>query len=406
MSNTHPFTVIEGGLARNRQAKQTKTFLRARAVQSRLMGVIGLHLEFRQKLGPDQTETLHQLFYLDVEEYGLDTYKGIPLADVKGPHTEVLDKELQSMFGGLGSPYQDITQREAYFLIQQYAARNTKAGEPLPGETAEYRFILAHPLTLTAEEHQVLMDKLCTPIRSDYERIHYFLMRCCGRDYEAAAYLAVPGLDLHQIPFPEPATFYRNVIDPAQDGGYVCESLIDRDQGPYQMISHLTVGPQGIDTFQVLSTHKLSHEEANLITARELYILAFRILSSPEETQEALDCHLLGSLTNEHENGTLKLLFQPNNDHVNQPTYRLDDDTYAMILVSADNELLLCSHTEAVLQTLSQDFFHPDRGILKHSQLLPLGAYLFQFPILQMYLDSDFYSFFEFIKYLTEKQDQ
>ena len=68
-------TVIEGGLSASMENRD-KYFVSAYVTNTRLMGVLSVYA--RWKLSDTEPEyDLHQFFYIDCEEAGLETYKSI-----------------------------------------------------------------------------------------------------------------------------------------------------------------------------------------------------------------------------------------------------------------------------------------------------------------------------------------
>ena len=73
---------------------------------------------------------------------------------------------------------------------------NRKENIPMPEGFAEYEFLLEEDIHMTEPELFILMCKQCVQIDSPYELINYFLMRCFGKDFGAAAYLTTQDFDL------------------------------------------------------------------------------------------------------------------------------------------------------------------------------------------------------------------
>ena len=182
---------------------------------------------------PDDNEDFYQFFYFDAEEYGLDTYHSL-----KGNDPLALETIEQSLIGGLGSKKKSITEREALYLLQSFAAASKKLNISLPEPTEEYEALLKEPLILSSKEKQTVIKKICTPILSDYQLIHYFLMRCFAHDDEGASYLTHGKVDLTGLSAKRAATLCKNTIEEYtnQNGSlsYLCEALIDID-GKYEL---------------------------------------------------------------------------------------------------------------------------------------------------------------------------
>ena len=66
------FTVIKGGKSFFPECRDRK-FISGYSTNTRLMGVIGLELKWEITTDSD-VRTLNQIFYLDAEEFGLESY--------------------------------------------------------------------------------------------------------------------------------------------------------------------------------------------------------------------------------------------------------------------------------------------------------------------------------------------
>lgn len=69
--------------------------------------------------------------------------------------------------------------------MQQYVDFNLRLKLPLPEGIEEYQFLLGPHITLDSDEALALMKKQSPVFTSEFQVIHYFLMRCFGRDFSA-----------------------------------------------------------------------------------------------------------------------------------------------------------------------------------------------------------------------------
>ncbi len=164
------FTVIKGGAAAALSSNRRK-FLSGFITDTRLMGVVGLYIRWELS-NMEFVSDFHQFFYFDAEEYGFETYKSL-----LGSDPEALTIMEQALIGGLGGSKVNVSEREAAFLVQKFVAMNETLNISLPDGKGEYGFLLDEPVVLSEKEHEILIDKLCTPIVSEYQLINYFLMR-------------------------------------------------------------------------------------------------------------------------------------------------------------------------------------------------------------------------------------
>ncbi|MBQ1288629.1 MAG: hypothetical protein IIY23_00540, partial [Erysipelotrichaceae bacterium] len=214
------------------------------------MGVLAVYARWYISKTDSEDGTLHQFFYLDCEETGLETYKGL-----WGKDSAAVEAAEQALAGGLGGKKKELTERQLRGLMCKYKSFNEKHNLPFPAGMEEYDFMFEPETVLDEEEERQLMDLICDEITSDNQVVNYFLMRCFGRDYEGARYLAPVGnaggndekaqpleydfpLDLYDDYVK--ATFCKNTIDVEKkyaDGGvsYLCESLVEMN-GSYDLI--------------------------------------------------------------------------------------------------------------------------------------------------------------------------
>ena len=146
------------------------------------MGVIGVYVHWNV-LECAETEDLHQFFYLDHEESGLESYVSI-FSDDK----EQVAEAYHSMIGCLGGESIPLSREEVSWLLKEYVEINKINGFPLPGNQDEYKELLQMESFPTPEQAKELMEKQCPPLESEYQLINYFLMRCLGRDFDAAEF--------------------------------------------------------------------------------------------------------------------------------------------------------------------------------------------------------------------------
>ena len=189
------------------------------------MGVLSVYARWKIYDTAAGTD-LHQFFYIDCEEAGLETYKS-----VIGNDQEKITCIEQAVMAGLGAKKMDITQSQLTGLLTYYKKFNEQHGLPLPDNYREYSFLLEPETIMTPDEEAELMHIMCSDIVSDYQAVNYFLMRCFGRDHRGAAFLAAADVPLDIYDRYNQATFCKNVIDIERtydDGAvsYLCESLI------------------------------------------------------------------------------------------------------------------------------------------------------------------------------------
>lgn len=354
-----------------------RLFLDAYATNTRLMGVIAVIAHWSiispgaDRDDPENWEDLHQFFYIDCEEAGLETYQ-----QVRGSE-EADDLEAErienALVCGLGGSMMELDERQLHLLLQHWSDFNEAHGLPLPAGLPQYKFLLRPRLESDAEEQQELMEMLCAPLWGDGQRINYFLMRCFGQDYEGARYLCgsddVP-LDLYSEYVC--ATFYRNEIElySYANGAavYRCESLIEMDAAYEIVVSLVSVQYNSIVGLEFCDRLRLTTTEAALILKRKEYFICFDLLLSEEDIEDNIDEFTLGFHTtmSEYNNGTLFMRYREDNSHVNRHIFLLNDDVAGMFFLTLGGQLVLCAYSLPDLVHL--------KDMLIHSPLKPYLA--------------------------------
>lgn len=383
-------TIIEGGLSAP-QTSGKKQFLSAYITNTRLMGVIGLYIHWHL---PDYSASpdFHQFFYLDAEEYGFETYKSILGNDV-----EEISLVEQALIGGLGGNKVEISEREARYLLCEYAMFNQRRGLPLPGDLQEYAFLIETPTLLNPNEQKLIMTKQCDEIVSDYQVMNYFLMRCFSKDYEAAAYLADGEFAIDLYDTYKFATLCKNTIDEdIEEGTYLCESLVEDHDSYDLVVSQIKVKNHKIVAFKHCSGFQVSPAEAAMMLSRPEFITVYELLMTPED----LDCNLqdlkLTTMSTAHENGRLFLSFNKTNSHVNRKVFLLSADIFGLYYITEYGQLIVSAYNISSIQSLEKD--------LRKSALAPYlvatAKYEFKEPILYEFIQSDFEDFNDFLDFI------
>ena len=374
--------VIRGGaLAASLPDEQ---FIDAYATDTRLMGIVVIYIKWELSglaaIGK-KSRILHQFFYIETSEEGIESYRGI-----YGDDEEELRFAAQTMLGGLGGKRVPLTMNEAVFLVQRYAEMTRGFGKLLPDETNEYEFVLRREPGLGAEREQALFGKLCGKIDSPNQMINYFLMRYYAKDFFAARMLASSEIDCEQLSNVGPATLCRNEISRQEDGKYVCESVIEDDFGHRIIVVEVGVaqaddGGLAIDSIEVHSNFSISPAEAAMKLARAEYVTVFEIAGKVENVLYELDGRYAGAMQNLCEGGKLYIVFNNNNRHMNNDVYLLNDDVKEILFVTVEDQLIVASYTLAGIRRLE------NRMLLSRiaKQLVEVAKYEFKEPILYDY---------------------
>ena len=342
MSNTDSnilkpkFTLIEGGL--NCSIPQAhKRFVSAYVTNTRLMGVLAVYAHWAVKDGGD----IHQFFYIDCEETGLET-----CTVYRGDWNQEMQMAEQALVGGLGAQKLPLTAKTFRWLMGYWRHFNRKHDIPLPPNKDNYEFIFQKPVKLTREEKTDLMRRICGEITTDYQVVNYFLMRCFGRDYVGAAYLAQEDVPLDTFDSYHKATFCKNIIDRVKPHTYLSESLIEMG-GKYEtIITKTTVRNLQVVEFEHCSTTPVTETEAALMLRKSEFATVYEVLMDDEEIQENLGEFVLNTNTvmTLQPNGRLLMAYKPTNDHVNERVFMLSNDVKGVYFLTKNKELIVTAY--------------------------------------------------------------
>ncbi|MDO4870293.1 MAG: hypothetical protein Q4A65_08440 [Bacillota bacterium] len=405
------FTVIKGGLTSSIK-DMPKHFVSAYVTDTRLMGVLAVYARWHISGGSVFTGSLHQFFYIDCEEAGLETYKSI-----RGESAAEVEAAEQALVGGLGARKKELTERQLRYLLCKYKSFNEKRGLPLPEGIDEYDFMLEPETTFDKAEAQEFMTYICDEISTDYQVVNYFLMRCFGNDYEGALYLApvtVPEGNAKAWPlindFPldiyrqyDKATFCKNTIDIDKryaDGGvaYLCESLIEMNGNYDIQISKVVVKDLKVIGFEHCSGFRVSAAEAAMMLAKPEFCTSYEVLLSEEEINNNLGEFTIqfGTIMSIQNNGRLFMAFKQTNDHVNDRVFMLSNDVGGIYFLTDYGQLIIAAYSLRDVMRLE--------STLAKSVLAPYleltNRYEFQEPLLFEFIRSDFENFEDFLDFL------
>lgn len=393
--NKSNFTLLRGGLLDTANTSR-KDFVSAYVTNTRLMGVVAMYIHFAL---PDNEhlQDLHQFFYFDAEEYSFETYRS-----VLGNDREQIQEIEGSMMGGLGAEKVSIDLEEAKFILHEYIRLNYQRKLPLPSGLEEYRFLLETDAALSEPAQYILRAKQCVKPESPYEVVNYFLMRCFGKDFTAAAYLAAPGLELERFPDFKGGTFLKNSIELNQkDGTYTSESLVEFGNQYYVAITSITIENMKVKAYERNSSFKISAPEAAMMLGRCELITVYDIIEDISDFGRCATDLTANAAITKYDSGTLYMMFHPHNKHVNKSEYRLNEDVLGTYFISDGGQLICAAYgIDEVLQMEWDLVRSPYR-----KKLVPLEKYQFKEPILYEFIQSGFSSFEDFVLAITMEDD-
>jgi hypothetical protein len=379
--------------------KNQNEFVSAFVTNSRLMGVLVVYIRWRVGTGKrgKNAEVFHQFFYIETTEIGIEAYQGINEND----EADMLEIE-QAMIGGLGAKKIDISKREAFLLIQQYARLNEKYGEELPPPIAEYEFILNARLDASSNEETELLLKTCEPIKNRNQLIHYFLMRYFAGDESVLGQLADIEFPANLSEESYAATLCQNRIEKRENGdeevSFICESLIETETDHRIIISELTLADERIASFDIISDFPISNAETAMKLERPEFITVYEAFLDADDIQDFLDKEYPAALKRETNAGKLYLSFNETNHHLQESLYRLNDDVKGMLYITDEDQLILAAYSLPQIHQLEREAQAFPFG----RQLLPIAKYEFREDVFYDFVQGDSGNFVHFVEYLCD----
>ncbi len=404
----------------------------AEITDTRLMGVLGMHVCWEAVQGPELDAYLvekectlkdfiavyHQIFYYEVEETGLET-----VTEIWGDDQTTLTEVKNRFFGGLGcEQLLMLTENEALWMIKRFVedTKGKHAGgteivnaddeilessvlkDGMPKSLEDLYQDLKDRDLLNDLERTRLMNKICSPIRNECAAINYYLMRSFGHDKEGAAFVSAPLASpqyLKTVELPKRAVLRKNSIQLRceADGGesYLCESLLECSDGFYMAFSELELADKRITASKLNASFKISDLEAARKLRRPEYIAFFELVGLGEKNPEDLMAELLPKASRKFfETGVLYMDYNSDNDHVEKPVYNLADDVMASYFLTDTDQLVVASNDPGHM--MSTELLLRMSRLGEH--LEARGRYNFAHPLLGDFIDSGYDDFYEYLK--------
>jgi len=381
------FKVIKG--KKDQTEQMPLQFVRAHVTNTRLMGVLGLRIEWWSESKP-----FYQFFHLDAEEYGIDDYIGL-----YGATQEQVQMTTLQMMGGLGGDLVEVTEREARYLLSWFAKKNREWKNPLPEYEWEYIFLLKEKDPLTSEEIKNLWGKTCEKLRSPFHLINYYVMRAAAMDQEAMEYLSA-NKEIAYQPVKQPSTLLKNVIEKVESEesvSYLTESIIDDGAHYLMVLSEIEVAetPEGLKVLDanVKSKMQITDTEAAFGLTKKEYILIYDVLDMGMLMRQ-LDYKKPHAMKHGYENGYLYTEFNFTNDHVDCPVYYLNDDIYGVYYMTVADQFIVACYSAERLEELMVYFNGADfEGIITLEERMDLD-----YSILYEFVHSEYANFYDFLE--------
>ncbi|WP_129595751.1 hypothetical protein [Anaerophilus nitritogenes] len=345
--NKNRFKVIRG--KKEKLEKRKYKFVSAYVTNTRLMGVMGLKIKWKN----EEEEIFYQFFHLDCEEFGLDDYKS-----VMGEQTYQVKKIMASMMGGLGGKLISLNKKQAIYLLQEFIDKNKYWKEPLPEPEEEYLFLVEKKIILLEEEIKKLWEKICEPIDSITQLVHYYVMRGVGMDKLGMNYLSTKKIDY--MPIEKPSALIKNTIEKIernQEISYMTESLIDVEDHYKMVVSEIKVDKDSckIIDARVQSSMRITMTEAAFTLTKREYLLVYDV-EDLVEVIGILDEEKMHAMKHSYPSGYLYTEFYPTNDHVKQDTYYLNGDVYGVYYITLAHQFVIACYDEKNLKEIQKEF--------------------------------------------------
>ncbi len=280
-------------------------------------------------------------------------------------------------FQPFSSPFVPLEKDEYFLLINHFAKGNKKQSLTLPGFTDEYRYILKKHQNYNIDELRIVTKKLCTPIYNTFELIHYFLMRTISNDTICRALLSSKTCPFELTEENPNAFLLENTIISStqnsinlnhcniKDGVYNSKAIIDYPFLLEEYSFEFIIKNQKIHTWKMLNQKTLPSSEI-YGTLNNLYLSELQIKSN---TKQQLEINALlsflqfifpSAITNKVNEKTTLMLFNPNNNHVNEKKYILANDLYAEIIIDKNTNLIVASSKKEnlihIIETIKYNF--------------------------------------------------
>ncbi len=387
MAKRNHLTVIQGG--KQEAEAYTLRFSSAFVTNTRLMGVVAVKA---LELTPGGEPVSH-FFHLDFEEFGIDAYER-----VESTEPETLDRMSRKITGGLGGDLVEITPEEMAWLIRDAYALNLRNSEALPeGMEGLFSFLKAESELESWEIHGLWL-KLTPELASDTELINYYLMRLWACDTPGALFLSRSGAVIQKLCDP-PGIMVRNRVQFLREAGgvryYQAESLSDNEKEYRLAACEIGVfeeaGQRRVFSLAVQSTFKVTEVEAAFLLRRKEYLASYKIVDI-ERVRIFFDLYKPDAMITLYEDGLLYTYFKPNNHHVRDEEYYLNEDVQCYYYLSNEHQLVVCALDSKYLRQAQLELELKEMTALLEFE----NEYISETPILYDFISSDYLDFQEF----------
>jgi len=392
--------VIRGGKAKDNKIQYR--FIEGYVTDTRLMGVLGLHLHYEKEVENFGLYNVHCFLYYDIEEIGFDSVK---VLEIEEP--EAVARAEKSSFGALGAEMLPISEKESLYLVNEFIQGTKEKHKPLPLEISDIQFIINQiqecSEILNPGEINSLNLRICTKVHTDYGLVNYYIMRCIGKDYQGARLLCddkIEDKNFDDLSFKHLGTFLQNsietFIDEQGSASYLCQSLIDTDNSYKLLQSELKTKDGKVVSAKKRFVMPISIQEASLMLSSPEFVTVFEIYPGieAEEFEKDFADYSIGFTKTYHDSGIMYMEFNDNNLHVEKSEFNLSDDVMAVYFVTDYGQLVVGAYSlqtiESIEKKLALDPVSDDMMIS--------GKYQFTQSVVYEFALSGLPDFEEFIK--------
>lgn len=411
-SKKNKFKVIKGGWLPPQSRK--RIFHSAIITNTRLMGNMGLAV-FWSLENWDEDKLLFQYFNLDTDAQAFESFEQVW---DQSPSGEIPTRYIETTMSCLGGSKVDLTEREVRYLIRKYFSEKPIVSTNVENIREELAFILNEPLELSSAEKKALNKKIYVPIKGDYDRINYFLMRYFSGDTEPLPYLASRRciqegiIDLTLFDELTGSTMHRNQSTKLQSSDeysdsepasnirrYKCTTILENNSGYFLVISIVTLQSNIIVDFEKVSVSKISETEVAFAMRRKEFISVYQPVNVIEDNVFSIRLPS-ATVVKEVAKGTIFLVFRENNDHVAENPFLLNNDLEGIVFFAYFGEIILAAYRLEDIQNLEETFE------IHNSSFSPMVEKRFQFqnPILLDFINSPIEYFYDFIDAITNDE--
>lgn len=365
-------------------------FLKARATNTRLMGVVGVIAYWL-----DQADRpVVQVYHLDYESYGIDGFHYLI-----EPQEKELDTLILGVTGGLGGVFVDVDYNEFVFLIKSaYVVDEGCLDALVDFEVFEEHFDSMF-VELSESEERALYEKLTPDLNSPIVLINYFVMRYVGCDYPATMLLWKDGvIDPVFELMATPHTLIKNtsILEQHQKdiATYRVEALVDFESKYKLMVLSIDIETASNQVMRAacLETLTISSTEAAFNLSKPEHMLVIQVRDAFFERRFSRDNPEF--MKQSYLQGNLYIEFNRNNAHVLENPYFLNGDVYALYFFGNDGQLIVCAMEKENLEDVDKMLMESHAY---EESLIFICELKTDDPVLFTYINSHFDNLFDFL---------